>query len=76
MLKTNTERKNLRTIGPFMDHNHRNGSMGDTDPMLWYNFDLELYQNNVATSYHVGCIEKSCNINGLQEHNTHDIWNP
>ena len=34
MLKTNTERKNLRTIGPFMDHNHRNGSMGDTDPML------------------------------------------
>ena len=39
MLKTNTDRKELKTMGnitPFMDHYHRNWLMGDPDPLLWY----------------------------------------
>ena len=36
-----------------------------------HNFDSGLYWNHVATSYQVGCIDKSHNISGLKHRNIH-----
>ena len=41
-----------------------------------HNFDSGLYWNHVATSYQVGCIDKSGNIPGLKQCNIHEQGNP
>ena len=41
-----------------------------------HNFDSGLYWNHVATSYQVGCIDKSCNIPGLKQRNIPEQGNP
>ena len=40
-----------------------------------HNFDSGLYWNHVATSYQVGCIDKSRNIPGLKQRNIHEQEN-
>ena len=41
-----------------------------------HNFESGLYWNHVATSYQVGCIEKSRNIPSLEEHKMQEQGNP
>ena len=41
-----------------------------------HNFDSRLYWNHVATSYQIGCIDKSRSIPGLKKRNIHEQANP
>ena len=41
-----------------------------------HNFDSGLYWNHLATSYQVGCIDKSRNIPGLKQRNINEQGNP